>query len=76
MKLLSEALTEAGEPELAEFYRSLLASEARHHTLYTGLAAQRFGRDAVRERLAELAAHEAAVLAELATFDQPMRMHS
>ncbi|MFT4624640.1 MAG: tRNA-(ms[2]io[6]A)-hydroxylase [Myxococcota bacterium] len=76
MKLLAESLTEAGEPELAAFYGSLLASEARHHTLYTGLAAQRFGRPAVQARLEALAAHEAEVLAELAAMDQPMRMHS
>ena len=76
MKLLAGGLTEIGETELGEFYRSLLASEARHHTLYTRLAAHRFGRDVVDARLTELAAHEAEVLAELATLDQPMRMHS
>jgi len=75
MKLLSEGFLES-DPELAELYRSLLASEARHHTLYTDLAAHRFGRDVVRERLVELADLEAKVLAELATEGRPMRMHS
>lgn len=75
MKLLSEGFL-GSDPELAELYRSLLASEARHHTLYTDLASERFGRDVVKARLAELAAHEAAVLVELAAEDRPMRMHS
>jgi len=75
MKLLSEAFVDL-DPELAELYRSLLASEARHFSLYTDLATHRFGRDAVRERLAELSAHESKVLAELATENRPMRMHS
>jgi len=75
MKLLSEGFLDT-DPELAELYRSLLASEARHFSLYTDLAAQRFGRDAVKERLPVLAAHEAAVLAGLAEEDRPMRMHS
>jgi tRNA-(ms[2]io[6]A)-hydroxylase len=75
MKLLSEAFLDS-DPELAELYRSLLASEARHHTLYSDLAAQHFGRDIAKARLVELAAHEADVLAQLATEDRPMRMHS
>lgn len=75
MRLLSEGFAEA-DPELAELYRSLLASEARHHTLYTDLAADHFGRDVVRARLRELAEHEARVLAGLAAEDRPMRMHS
>jgi tRNA-(ms[2]io[6]A)-hydroxylase len=76
MKLLAGALDDAGEPELAAFYSSLLASEARHHTLYTRLAATHFGREAVSDRLQELAVHEAQVLVDLAALDEPMRMHS
>ena len=75
MKLLSEAFVDT-DPGLAELYRSLLASEARHHTLYSDLAAQHFGRDTVRARLRELAAAEARVLDELAQEARPMRMHS
>ena len=60
MRLLSEAVDDA---ELATFYRGLLASEARHHQSYVSLAATVLPETAVRERLAELAAHEAAVIA-------------
>jgi tRNA-(ms[2]io[6]A)-hydroxylase len=60
MKLLAEAVD---DPELARFYRGLLASEARHHRCYVELAATVLPEEAVRIRLRELAAHEAAVLA-------------
>ena len=73
MKLLGGALDAAGQSELAAFYRSLLASEARHFTTYTDLAAVRYGRDAVSRRLAELAAHEAGCLAEPSP---AVRLHS
>lgn len=60
MKLLAEHLP---DPALAAFYRTLLASEARHHRLYVDGAVQLFGdRDAVLQRLDTLAEHEAAVL--------------
>jgi tRNA-(ms[2]io[6]A)-hydroxylase len=52
------------EPPLADFYRSLHAAEARHHALYVELACEVAPRAAVAARLAELAAHEARVLAE------------
>ncbi len=61
MKLLSENLP---DPELAQFYKSLLASEARHFSTYVDLAAERFGRAAVVARLDVLAQAEAAALAE------------
>jgi tRNA-(ms[2]io[6]A)-hydroxylase len=67
MKLLSEALAESGGPghaDLAEFYRSLLASEARHFHGYIQLAYGRYPREVVRARLHELAEHEAVVNAE------------
>lgn len=51
------------DPELAELYRSLLASEARHHGLYhelAGLLVPRAVRDA---RLVELADAEAEIIA-------------
>lgn len=60
MKILAESLP---DPDLARFYRGLLASEARHHNTYVDLATQFFGRERVGARLAQLAAHEADVLA-------------
>jgi tRNA-(ms[2]io[6]A)-hydroxylase len=61
------------DPELAEFYRGLHAAEARHHGLYLGLARELAGADAVANRLAELAQHEAAILAEPSNL---CRMHT
>lgn len=60
-QLLAEAVT---EPELAGFYRGLLAAEARHHRIYLDLAAELAPPDEVRARLGELAVHEASVLSE------------
>jgi tRNA-(ms[2]io[6]A)-hydroxylase len=59
--------------ELADFYGSLFESEARHHSTYVRLAKQFLPEDAVRERLEELAAAEAAIVAE---GDDRPRMHS
>ncbi len=61
------------DTELADFYRSLFESEARHHTTYVRLAKQ-FADDAiVRARLAELSRQEAAIIAR----GNPLpRMHS
>jgi tRNA-(ms[2]io[6]A)-hydroxylase len=70
MRLLSETVDDA---ELAAFYRGLLASEARHHQTYVGLAIDVLPEAAVRARLAELAAHEAAVIA---TAPALPRMHT
>ena len=50
------------DPELASFYRRLMASEARHHGVYVSLAEQCTSATAVRQRLAELAREEAAIL--------------
>ena len=52
-----------GDPELAELYAGLLASEARHHRVYVELAGRLAPPAELRARLAELAEHEAAVLA-------------
>jgi tRNA 2-(methylsulfanyl)-N6-isopentenyladenosine37 hydroxylase len=60
MKLLADAVDDA---ELADFYRGLLASEARHHQAYVDLAATVVAPAEARERLRELAVHEAAVIA-------------
>ncbi|RMF42607.1 MAG: tRNA-(ms[2]io[6]A)-hydroxylase [Planctomycetota bacterium] len=59
--------------ELAEFYRSLFESEARHHTTYVRLACQFGDESAVRQRLRDLAVAEAEIIAE----GHPLpRMHS
>jgi tRNA 2-(methylsulfanyl)-N6-isopentenyladenosine37 hydroxylase len=59
--------------ELAQFYGRLFESEARHHSTYVRLAGQFASETAVRGRLAELAAAEAAII--LAGENEP-RMHS
>lgn len=70
MRLLAEHLQDA---ELADLYRSLLASEARHHATYLDLAKGIFGRPAVERRFQELAEHEAEVLAAM---PPGLRLHS
>lgn len=62
MQLLGDALRDI-DPELSAMYRDLVASEARHHGAYVRLAEECFGAGPVRERLVEVAAHEAAVIA-------------
>jgi tRNA 2-(methylsulfanyl)-N6-isopentenyladenosine37 hydroxylase len=61
------------EPELAKFYRSLMASEARHFGTYWVLADTYFDRDIVRQRLDELAFVESELLA---TLHPEPRIHS
>jgi tRNA-(ms[2]io[6]A)-hydroxylase len=61
-RILSDALPDR---ELAQFYRGLLAAEARHHGVYVDLAAELMPRPEVRARLRELAVHEAHVLTEM-----------
>jgi tRNA-(ms[2]io[6]A)-hydroxylase len=61
-RLLSERLPQA---ELRDFYRELMASEARHFTLFCALAADAFGRTESRSRLDTLAAREAAIVQQL-----------
>jgi tRNA 2-(methylsulfanyl)-N6-isopentenyladenosine37 hydroxylase len=68
--VLSEHVKDA---ELAEFYRSLFESEARHHTTYTRLAKDFASESDVMSRLDELAAAEAAIIER--GEDLP-RMHS
>jgi tRNA-(ms[2]io[6]A)-hydroxylase len=58
--LLAQAAPDAA---LARLWGGLLEAEARHHQMYIDLAGEAAPRAAVRERLAELAAHEARVLA-------------
>jgi len=61
------------EPELARFYRSLTASEARHYGVYWLLADAYFEREVLQERLSELAAVESELLA---TLHPEPRIHS
>jgi tRNA-(ms[2]io[6]A)-hydroxylase len=68
--LLADAVADA---ELADFYRGLLASEARHHGLYVELARKLRAPDVVRRRLAELARAEAEILSDPAA---SVRLHS
>jgi tRNA-(ms[2]io[6]A)-hydroxylase len=67
---LSEHVKDA---ELAAFYRSLFESEARHHATYTRLATHFAPEGEVMRRLDELAAAEAAIMAE---GEELPRMHS
>lgn len=69
-RLLSSHVSDT---ELAEFYASLFESEARHHTTYTRLAEHFAPREVVRQRLAELAAAEAEIIAQGSHLP---RMHS
>jgi tRNA 2-(methylsulfanyl)-N6-isopentenyladenosine37 hydroxylase len=59
--------------ELADFYRGLFESEARHHTTYTRLAKHFASEAEVISRLDELAAQEAAIINR---GDGLPRMHS
>lgn len=59
--------------ELASFYDQLFESEARHHSTYVRLATQFGAEETVRDRLAELSAAEAEIIAR---GDAVPRMHS
>ncbi len=61
------------DSELAEFYRSLFESEARHHTTYTRLANHFAPEEVVNRRLKELYDAEAAIMAQREPW---ARMHS
>ena len=52
------------DPQLKDFYASLYESEARHHATYVRLAKNFSADDVVQSRLQELAALEAAIIAE------------
>ncbi|WP_416675567.1 tRNA-(ms[2]io[6]A)-hydroxylase [Egbenema bharatensis] len=61
------------EPELARFYRGLMASEARHYGVYWTLATTYFDRTVVNHRLEELANVESELLS---TLHPEPRIHS
>lgn len=60
--LLSRQLSDC---DLRAFYKDLMASEARHFTLFSTLAADCFGADESRRRFGELAQCEAAICERL-----------
>ena len=70
MQLLAEALEDG---PLKKLYGGLLASEARHHNTYVQLADTIAPPAEVRQRLAEIAEHEAQVIAEAPAW---ARMHT
>lgn len=57
--------THLPDSELAGFYHSLMASEARHYGIFWLLANNDFSRDVVNSRLRELAQAESQILASL-----------
>lgn len=57
--------THCPEPELAKFYRGLMASEARHFGTFWVLADTYFDREIVMQRLDELAELESELLVNL-----------
>lgn len=61
------------DPELAEFYRSLFESEARHHSTYVRLARHFAPDDQVNQRLRELSIAEQQIID---AGDPLPRMHS
>lgn len=72
MGLLAEALRDR-DPKLAQFYRGLLACEARHHQIYVDLLDTIYDKEQVRRRLEELASYEAEVMSQPDPFP---RFHS
>lgn len=61
-RLLADRLKDAS---LRVFYHDLMASEARHHRLFLGLAESLFGFAASRERHGDLADREGAIVRQL-----------
>ncbi|MGG6297590.1 tRNA-(ms[2]io[6]A)-hydroxylase [Leptolyngbya sp. AN02str] len=61
------------EPDLAAFYRGLMASEARHYGAYWTLATTYYDRETVDRRLHELAIIESSILE---TLHPEPRIHS
>ncbi|MBT8237751.1 MAG: tRNA-(ms[2]io[6]A)-hydroxylase [Croceitalea sp.] len=61
-RLLSEHIS---DPELAEFYRKLMVSEANHYTMFLKFARKYGPRDVVDEKWHSLLAHEAEIMKNL-----------
>jgi tRNA-(ms[2]io[6]A)-hydroxylase len=60
-QILAEGLV---DPELADLYASLLASEARHHGIYVELAAGLVDRDQIDARLTVLSQAESVIISQ------------
>ncbi|NJP10542.1 MAG: tRNA-(ms[2]io[6]A)-hydroxylase [Leptolyngbyaceae cyanobacterium RU_5_1] len=65
--------THCPDPDLAAFYRGLMASEARHYGIYWLLATTYFDREVVNQRLEELSQAESDLLS---TLHPEPRIHS
>ena len=63
-KLLSEELN---EKELADFYRSLMVSEANHYTMFLNFARQYGDREEVDKKWEDLLIYEANIMKNLGT---------
>ena len=63
-KLLSEQLQ---DQELAEFYKSLMVSEANHYTMFLNFARTYGERDSVDQKWQNLLTHEAKIMKSLST---------
>jgi tRNA-(ms[2]io[6]A)-hydroxylase len=63
--LLARGFAGTGEAELADLYEALAGAEERHAEIFVELAAPLVSAAALEARLAELGAHEAAVLAAM-----------
>ncbi|QNJ98859.1 tRNA-(ms[2]io[6]A)-hydroxylase [Constantimarinum furrinae] len=61
-RLLSEELT---DPELAEFYKNLMVSEANHYTIFLGFARKYGDRKEVDTKWQELLTFEAEIMKDL-----------
>ena len=61
------------DPDIAQLYAQLYRDEARHHTLYTQIARERFGHEVTSARLDQLAQAE---LEALHASDGQPRLHS
>lgn len=72
MRILSEALLDV-DPKLAQFYRGLLACEARHHQIYIDLLQPIYDKETIAERLEFLAVKEQEIVDLPGTL---ARMHS
>ncbi len=70
---MSLLASHSNDDELRKLYADLLASEARHFSLYWMLSEQRYERAVVVSRLEELAVEESTILSQL--HPEP-RMHS
>ena len=72
MSLLAEALVDV-DAKLAQFYRGLLACEARHHQVYIDMLQNIYPKEVIHERLEYLAKQEQAIVDEPGKLP---RMHS